>query len=644
MTVFAYYLLKVVMCSGVLFLYYCLALRNKAFHQWNRFYLLSIIILSLIAPTLEFNITDHNVEKMDQTFHLVQTFDSVDSYLAVTVKKHPFISFDEWGLIIYITVSAVFLTGVLLSLRKIISIIQSHPVLWIEKIAFINTNVKGTPFSFLRFIFWNDNIDLHSQTGQQIFQHELVHVKEHHTLDKLFVQLIVVFFWCNPFFWLIQRELKLIHEFIADKKSVGQHGTAAFAAMILSASYSSRFHFLTNHFFQTSIKRRLAMLTQIQNPMVNYIMRILALPILAVTVFAFTLRIKNASLANPKTDMVAIPNKQSGKTRRDTLPEKNGTVSMEKAGIKTTVAPDLKLESKNTPLYLLDGKEVSKEEVDRIDPSTIQLINVLKDESAIKKYGDKAKNGVVEIRLKSEKNRDQIIVQADGEMIEKGSMKTDPSATKVNATFTGNILQNDTTRQASIDRLQWTGFLAQSLTPVIEEATKAGAPPGTYTAIIRFMVGQDGSLSDFEAFGDPGYGIGKKVLAIMNNSPKWEPAVQNGRKVNSYYTQSVVVVIPDMPLSEDERMARIPKVKVDDLKKWTRLNVEETVVRFDVVYLSDKSDKALKYHNLSPYFDETARTILGRLKPGALVSFEDIVIRQDGKEVKRRALIYEVVQ
>src|SRR4029079_19159730 len=98
--------------------------------------------------------------------------------------------------------------------------------------------------------------------------------------DKLLVQLVLVVFWCNPFFWLIRRELKLIHEFIADKKAVGEQGTAALAAMILSASYPSQFNSITNQFFQTSIKRRLVMLAKIQNPKFNYISRVLALPIL----------------------------------------------------------------------------------------------------------------------------------------------------------------------------------------------------------------------------------------------------------------------------------------------------------------------------------------------------------------------------
>ncbi|MDJ1481370.1 M56 family metallopeptidase [Cytophagaceae bacterium YF14B1] len=55
---------------------------------------------------------------------------------------------------------------------------------------------------------------------------------------------------------------------------------------------------------------------------------------------------------------------------------------------------------KNPPLYIVDDKQITKGEMDKIDPQTIESINVLKDESATKKYGDKGKNGVIEINLK----------------------------------------------------------------------------------------------------------------------------------------------------------------------------------------------------------------------------------------------------
>ena len=293
MIALAYYLLKVIICSGILFLYYHLALRNKLFHQWNRFYLLIAVVISLIAPIIQLSVLHHSAEESNNAIKLLQVISSADGYMdEIVITTHRSVPTEQWILVAYCVISLVLLVSVLMSLVKIYSIIKSHSCKWIDNIRFISTNVQGTPFSFFRFIFWNNSIDLSTQTGQQIFEHELVHVQEKHSADKLFIQFILVIFWCNPFFWLIRRELKLIHEFIADKKAVGEHGAAALAAMILNSSYPTQFNSLTNQFFQTSIKRRLAMLSRIHNPRINYISRVLALAIVTATVLAFTIKTK----------------------------------------------------------------------------------------------------------------------------------------------------------------------------------------------------------------------------------------------------------------------------------------------------------------------------------------------------------------
>src|SRR5215213_2760118 len=235
---FAYYLLKLTICSGIFFLYYLLALRNKFFHQWNRFYLLAAVVLSLTVPLLQFTISHQQVEQPNRAIELLTVVGSANNYLdEVTITAHQSISVEQWLVLGYALISSMLFIMLGVSIINIWYIIRTHSIRLIERIKFINTRVPGTPFSFMEFIFWNQDIDLQSETGQQIFQHELVHVKEKHTLDKLFMQLILSFFWINPFFWLIRKELRLIHEFIADKKSVAEHGTAAFAAMILQSSY-----------------------------------------------------------------------------------------------------------------------------------------------------------------------------------------------------------------------------------------------------------------------------------------------------------------------------------------------------------------------------------------------------------------------
>lgn len=53
------------------------------------------------------------------------------------------------------------------------------------------------------------------------------------------------------------------------------------------------------------------------------------------------------------------------------------------------------------PLFIIDGREVKMEEVNKLIPEEIESVNVLKGQKALDKYGEKAKYGVVEIKSKS---------------------------------------------------------------------------------------------------------------------------------------------------------------------------------------------------------------------------------------------------
>ena len=293
MIALGYYLLKVIVCSGILFLYYHIALRNKKFHQWNRFYLLALVILSLVVPLLQFTLF-HYREEPTQAIQLLQVIESADSFVEeVYIDGRQPITLDQWLVFGYAVISALVLATVILSFIKIYAIAKRNKIQLVDRIRFISTKENGTPFSFFHYIFWNDEIDIHSTTGRQIFEHELVHVKEAHTYDKLFLQFTLVAFWCNPFFWLIRKELHLIHEFIADKKSVRHHDTAAFASMILHVAYPQQFSVITNQFFQSSIKRRITMLTKTKKNRFADLSRVAALLLIAFTVFAFTVRLKS---------------------------------------------------------------------------------------------------------------------------------------------------------------------------------------------------------------------------------------------------------------------------------------------------------------------------------------------------------------
>jgi N-acetylmuramoyl-L-alanine amidase len=298
MLVFAFYLLKVSICSAVLFAYYWLLLRNKIFHRYNRFYLLVAVALSLLAPLVQINIW-HQAEAPAPTIKLLQVVTSSNEYLdeiVLTAHKNNFTT-EQVAALIYLATCLVFLSLFIQVFIKIRTLLKHHRQTVVGDVHFVNTTAKGTPFSFLQYIFWNDHIDINTTTGNQVFKHELAHVQQKHSYDKLFINAVLIFCWCNPVFWLIRKELNMIHEFMADKIAVEDSDTEAFAAMILQATYPQYQFPFSNPFFYSPIKRRLLMLTKNKNPKAGYIGRVLVLPVAALLFAAFTLKTKTITNA-----------------------------------------------------------------------------------------------------------------------------------------------------------------------------------------------------------------------------------------------------------------------------------------------------------------------------------------------------------
>ena len=332
-----WYLLKVIICSGILFGYYWLFLRNKIFHQYNRFYLLAAMSLSLLLPLLKINFWQPAATQ-NQAIRVLQAVSAGDEYMSSVVITAPGSnwSFEQLYPIVYWLISIIFFVIMLRTIFLILTLLKRYTVQQIEEVSFVNTEDDSTPFSFFKYIFWNSSIDINTTTGRQIFKHEVAHIQEKHTHDKFFVNIVLIFCWCNPFFWLYRKELNMIHEFIADKKAVENSDTAAFAAMILQAAYPRHRFELTNNFFYSPIKRRLLMLTKNNSPKVSYIARLMVLPLAVLVFAAFTFKAKNnnVSIYHGKKITVVIDaghgGKDLGATGADGIYEKDLTLAIAK--------------------------------------------------------------------------------------------------------------------------------------------------------------------------------------------------------------------------------------------------------------------------------------------------------------------------
>lgn len=255
MIAFLSYFVKMLICSGVLYGYYALALKNNPFHRWNRGYILSATVASLLLPFLQFSLSAATVPVYN--IRLI----TVVGYLPDNSQKAAAGAIGTWlpGAM-YALVALVLLFNILRNWTRIKRLVRQG-----QKTTFDSYNVIKHPhikstFSFFNNIFWGEETAPDSPEGKQVLKHELEHVHARHTADKIFMQVVCAVMWINPFFYLLRKELAMIHEFLADKAATAQDAPDNYARTLLQMTFQTKQVLITNGFGQAPVKRRILML------------------------------------------------------------------------------------------------------------------------------------------------------------------------------------------------------------------------------------------------------------------------------------------------------------------------------------------------------------------------------------------------
>ncbi len=281
MAAIIFYLLKMIVCSGVMLLYYFLFLRNKRFHQFNRFYLLFSVVLSLMLPGLHLSFTMSGGR--DGVISFTQMLDLVT--ITSVAPTRISIGYFNTQLILF-TYSLVVLTKLIfdiMALKKIASLKKANSFEQIDNIRLYRINDPGAPFTFLNSIFWPHNLSLHSDVGRQLFYHERVHARQAHTFDVLLMRMVLALAWLNPLFYIANKELLLIHEFIADDEASWESNRNAYAeCLLLEAIQQKRATAVVSQFYYSSFKRRIFMLVNSFKPdRLARLRRLMVIPMIA---------------------------------------------------------------------------------------------------------------------------------------------------------------------------------------------------------------------------------------------------------------------------------------------------------------------------------------------------------------------------
>ncbi|KAA0127582.1 hypothetical protein FY557_11885 [Chryseobacterium sp. SN22] len=323
-----FYFGKVILCSGVTFLYYQLSLKDRTFHHYNRFYLLSAMLLSLLLPlikvedfTIEVSSDVYKLIDQVQYFNTIKNSDYDDIYFRIIFSALGLVSFCFLGRFAY-------------GIFRIRQLKESFPKETFDGINFYRTDLSEAPFSYFKNLFWKNSITLNSNIGKQILKHEMVHIEQKHSFDKIFIEIITSVFWFNPFFHIIKKEISLIHEYLADKKAVKQSDTQAFAQMLLASHFSGNPLPATSPFLSSNLKKRLKMLQKPKTKF-GYARRILALPVVFTVAFTYLVNAKNQEIKATNTEIEkAVARIGKG----DQITSQQDTVDIK----KDTIVPDPK--------------------------------------------------------------------------------------------------------------------------------------------------------------------------------------------------------------------------------------------------------------------------------------------------------------
>lgn len=149
-------------------------------------------------------------------------------------------------------------------------------------------NESVSPFSFWQTVYVNPT--LHSDNElDTILAHEMVHVKQWHSLDIILAELSVVFYWFNPGVWLMKKAVKENLEFITDQNILKKGmDRKVYQYSLLGVGQLSPSAAIVNNFNLSDLKKRIQMMNAKRSSKITLSRYMFALPVLLLTTLAFT--------------------------------------------------------------------------------------------------------------------------------------------------------------------------------------------------------------------------------------------------------------------------------------------------------------------------------------------------------------------
>lgn len=420
MSAFFVYILQSAVCLAILFLFYSILLSRETFYRYNRVALLCLIPLSFVLPLCHLPLFTESESAAPVPVVILDNlsaFSYVTDDVGATAAPVPVALVA--AIVLYWAGVVFFVARYIVTIVRLLQLMSSgRRVTDDEGRQIIVLPRSIAPFSwFGRIVLSEEDYAAHSR---EILLHESAHIRKRHSLDLLVADLCTWLQWFNPAAWLLKRELQTVHEYEADAEVIDQGIDARqYQLLLIKRSVGSKFYCVTNHFNHNKLNKRITMMLKKKSNRKATWKYLYVIPVALCTVTVFARPEVSERLDEiASTDLLAMLDKVDSQSATDqsqmvitAASNSNQTntlnVNIDESGdssqgnkLKINITENGKPASMDSALCIVDGKKVSREEIDKLSPDQIKSVTVLKGKMAVEKYGDEAKGGALLISTK----------------------------------------------------------------------------------------------------------------------------------------------------------------------------------------------------------------------------------------------------
>ena len=275
---------------AILYAMYWLFLRKETYFRFNRFYLLSTIIVACIIPLIHLGLFESSNET--SSWAGISGIAQAINIPAVTITgglgnvPDPSTSWQHLMVVIYLTGAFLLVARMVLGILRLSILRRSGKKERFDGYSVFYLKHELAPFSFYKTIYLNDSL-IDSRDKGYIVSHERTHIRQLHTLDNLVIEFFLAIFWFNPFMWFLRAALRDTHEYLADNGVLTENVNRTSYQSLLLKQISGLFPLVVTSSFNSTIKNRIKMMCRSKSSALAKFKPLLLVPILTFLTLVF---------------------------------------------------------------------------------------------------------------------------------------------------------------------------------------------------------------------------------------------------------------------------------------------------------------------------------------------------------------------